>query len=234
MIFKNNNSLSLNESDNTFTKYSLKWNPKSKLNPLVLILNFSAFAVDFALVYLNQYIFIRGKVGTTIFFMLFPFVIEFVTIWGIWGIMASYAGISAGVFYTTRLKPLYALFLSSVYIVPALLSFVVYRSVLNRFGIDPLKRDLLSSEIGGKKTKRLYAWAAFLIVNDVLLNLVEVGSGLYFLSAISYFTKDEAVFWFYVWSFSNFISDITIEPILIKSMTENLEELGLVNLGWVS
>jgi hypothetical protein len=56
----------------------------------------------------------------------------------------------------------------------------------------------------------------FLIVNDVLLNLVEVGSGLYFLNAISYFTKDVAVFWFYVWSFSNFISDITIEPILNK------------------
>ncbi len=224
--------MSLNEYDDASKKYSLRWNPKRKLNPLVLVLSLSAFIIDFALVYLNRYIFVGGKVGTAIFFILFPFVIEFVTIWGIWGIVASYAGISAGLFYTSRLKPLYALFLSFVYLVPALISFVVYRGVLKKFGVDPLRRDLLSSDIDGKKAKRLYAWIAFLIINDVLLNMIEVVSGLYFLNIIGYFTKDEAVFWFYVWSFSNFISDIIIEPILIKTMTESLEELGLVNLGW--
>ncbi|MFP3131348.1 MAG: hypothetical protein RXR51_07220 [Nitrososphaeria archaeon] len=226
--------MSLNKSEDAFKKYSLRWKPKRKLNSSVLVLSLSAFIIDFALVYLNRYIFVEGKVGTAIFFILFPFVIEFVTIWGIWGIAASFAGISAGLFYVSRLKPLYALFLSSVYLSPALISFVVYRGVLNRFDIDPLRRDLLSSEIDGKRTKRLHAWIAFLIINDVLLNLIEVVSGLYFLSIIGYFTKDETVFWFYVWSFSNFISDIIIEPILIKTMTEILEELGIVNLGWVT
>ncbi|MGC9145656.1 MAG: hypothetical protein ACP5GS_06045 [Nitrososphaeria archaeon] len=226
--------MSLNEYDDVSKKYSLRWNPKRKLNPLVPVLSLSAFIIDFALVYLNRYIFVEGKVGTAIFFILFPFVIEFVTIWGIWGIVASYAGISAGLFYASRLKPLYALFLSFVYLVPALISFVVYRGVLKKFGVDPLRRDLLSLDIDGEKAKRLYAWIAFLIINDVLLNLIEVFSGLYFLNIIGYFTKDEVIFWFYVWSFSNFISDIIIEPILIKTMTESLEELGLVNLGWVT
>ncbi len=200
----------------------------------LFLLNFIALFIIFFLVYLNPYIFIRGKPGTSVFFILYPFIIEFVTLWGIWGMMSSYIGVAAGLLLISSFKPFHALMLAFIYIIPAAISFVIYRKLVAFLGLDPLKRDLLSSEIEGNKTKRLYAWVVFLIFESILLNVLQVSLGLYYLDFIGFFTKNDAVYWFYVWSFSNFVSCLIIEPILIKTMTESLKEFGLVNAGWIS
>ncbi|MGC8593529.1 MAG: hypothetical protein ACP5LF_04520 [Nitrososphaeria archaeon] len=211
---------------------SLRWDKKKTLN--LFLLNFIALIIIFSLVYLNPYIFIRGKPGTSVFFILYPFIIEFVTLWGIWGIISSYSGVAAGLLLISNFKPFNALILAFIYIVPAAISFAIYRRFVSFLGLDPLKRDLLNSEIEGTKTKRLYAWIFFLMFEAILLNVIQVSLGLYYLNLIGFFSKSEAVFWFYVWSFSNFVSCLIIEPILIKTMTENLKEFGLVNAGWMS
>ncbi len=201
---------------------------KSGIRLRILFLNFVAFLIIFALVYLNQYIFIRGKPGTSIIFVLYPFIMEFVTVWGIWGIITSYFGVAAGLLFFSSFDPLQSLMLAFIYIIPATISFATYRSLISSLSLDPLKRDLLSPEINGVKTKRPLAWMIFLVFDAILLNVFQVLLGLYYLNAIGFFTRNDDIYWFYVWSFSNFISYLIIEPILIKTMTESLEELGLV------
>lgn len=198
-----------------------------------MLLNFIAVIVILSFVYFNPYVFIRGKPGASIFFILYPFIIEFVSIWGIWGAMSSYIGVFAGLVFFSPFDAFQSLILAFIYVIPAMISFTVYRNLMSFFGIDPLKRDLLNTEIKGIKTRRFFSWIVFLIFEAVLLNILQVYIGLNYLIAIGFFSRNIAVYWFYVWSFSNFISCLIIEPILIKTVTESLEELGLVNLGWL-
>jgi hypothetical protein len=220
-------------SDYPWRRYSLRLNPRGRLRPSGPLLGAAVFLVVLFLISMNSLLFAPRRLSA-VSYITYPFLMEFVSDWGFWGLLGSILGLFAGIYSYSSLTAPQSFLLSTIYVLPSVLSFLIYRGLLAGAGIDPLKRDLIKSEIEGFRVRRRAAWAAYIALIVIAFNLLDVWLGILFLEQAGVMSESDAVFWLLVWSISNALSSIVFEPILIKAITDSLEPFGLINEGWLS
>ncbi len=215
-------------------EYSLSpWKGKRINLKLIPFYALSALSVFF-LSYLNQYIFFEAEVDEYIFFFVLPFLVEYSLVWGFWGLASSYLALLISLVYISQLPIAQASVLSLIYLITPIVSLLFYRSLSKKLNVDPLLRDLVSSEAEGVKKSRFRAWVIFVILVALALNALQSYLGSIYLVSLDIINYRDGVFWFNVWTFTNFISLIVIMPILVKGLSEVLDEFKLVNYGLFS
>jgi len=220
--------------DYPWHRYSLRLNPRGRLRPSGPLLGTAVFITVLFLVSMNSLLFFAPRRLSVVFYITYPFLMEFVSDWGLWGLLGSMLGLFAGIYSYSSLTAPQSFVLSLIYVLPSILSFLVYRGLLAGAGIDPLKRDLIKSEIEGFRVRRRAAWAAYIALIVIAFNLLDVWLGVLCLEQAGVMSASDAMFWLLIWSISNALSSLIFEPILIKAITDSLEPFGLINEGWLS
>ncbi len=207
-----------------YTQYTLKWRGGGKNTTT----QYALYAIQIAVVILLSWLGVIATpvVGPGIGFLYwaYPFFIVFTLWWGLWGVLAAFIGCFIGAGLLTGLPVIPSLAFSIGDLVPALLTLILYRGYLNKIGIDPLGRDILTNP---KAAIWFVIWVMVItnIIGGmwgvwVLVQLGFVPSNAYWLGAALWITGDAIV--------------LIIAPFLSKALTPIVERYGLVTKGLIS
>lgn len=204
-------------------KYTLKWSVGKVSTTQVAL-----FAIQMAVVILLSYLGVLATpvVGPGIAFLYwaYPFFIVFSLWWGIWGILGAFIGSFVGAGLMTGLPVAPALLFSIGDLVPALAVFVFYRGFLQKIGIDPFGRDILTS-------KKAAFW--FVIWVMVITNLFSGFWGVYALLVLGFVPPSAYLLGSALWIIGDAIV-LIIAPFLSRALTPIVERYGLIVRGWVT
>jgi len=211
-------------SGKAILKYTLGWNPGGKITTTQYVL----YAVQIAVVILLSWL---GAVATPVvgpgigfLYWAYPFFVVFTLWWGLWGILGAFLGSVIGAGLLTGLPIIPSLGFSIGDLVPALLIFLLYRSYLQRAGVDPLGKDILTS-------KKAAAWFAFWVMG--VTNIIGGMWGVWVLVQLGFVPIHAYWIGAGLWILGDAIV-LLLAPFLSKYLTPIVERYGLITKGWIS
>jgi hypothetical protein len=205
----------------TRNRYSLAWNPNPPVTVARLVAVAVAAGVYTVLSWLGVIALPIGIVGVSSLFVAIGFGIPFAIWFGIWGLLIGYLGTFLGAGLLSGIPLLVAIPFAFVDWFQLGLPMLAYRGLANRFGVDPMGKDVYSGK----------GFVFFLVFGAMLPNAVGALYGIAILSAGGLVPPD--AFWPGVvgWWVGNVIVSVIIAPILLRGLSAVIERYGLTSYG---
>ncbi|MEM3482354.1 MAG: hypothetical protein QW246_05005 [Thermoplasmata archaeon] len=206
-----------------YREYTLKWTSGE-----ITTTQYTLYAIQIAVVILLSWlgVVLTPVVGPGIGFLYwaYPFFIVFTWWWGLWGVISAFIGCFIGAGLLTGLPLIPSLAFSVGDFVPALLVLLLYRGYLNRIGIDPLGRDILSN-------KKALFWFIFWVMG--ITNIFGGLWGVWVLVWLGFVPPNAYWLGASLWIIGDAIV-LIIAPFLSRALTPIVERYGLVAKGLIS
>lgn len=205
-------------------RFSLAWNPNPPITVGQIVLYAILTGVATVLAWLGTIAFPIGFAGVSALYIGVAFFIPFALWFGGWGVLLSYIGAFLGGGVIGGGQPiLLAMFASLAHVWQCGIPLLAYRTLGKRMGVDPTGR------VHGKSFGKEGVF--FLIFVVVLPNLIGGFWGIGGLTLGGIIPPEAYVPASIGWWVSNMIACIIISPILLNTVTQVLERMGLLVQG---